>query len=399
MLGYFVLIFIVYGSGSALGWYIPGYNVMQLGVTLIYALWMKSKTKNYTLNKKTLLVFIVAVTVLILNVIAFSGVEALPETRSTLLAFVLLYIVVESMPRKEYIDKYINVMVVLASFSIVFWVLSRFGIELFDFVVQSGNGVYYRLNFLHVYRSNINPALVMYTNPRNQSIFWEPGALQGYINMALLFLLFDKSADKKKLKLKTFILVLCMVTTMSTMGYFVMALIFGIYYFTDVYKGRINVKTILVMLVMLVATVMLLMSDTVQDKFDISSDKYMSTELRSNDIISGVEIVLKKPMGLGYNSQKYYQTMEKYNILANSTGLLITLQQFGIFVGGVVLVWLYKNLYRNFRVKGLARFLLLCVYIATMMGESFVNKQIFMIFLLVFANDVKESSVPKEDDE
>ena len=54
---------------------------------------------------------------------------------------------------------------------------------------------------------------------RNAGMFWEPGAFQCYINLALVILFFDKNKEEyngKKFKLIIFIITL--LTTQSTTG-------------------------------------------------------------------------------------------------------------------------------------------------------------------------------------
>lgn len=57
-------------------------------------------------------------------------------------------------------------------------------------------------------------------HPRNCGMFWEPGAYQGFLNLALLFLIFAK--DYPKRKQTAIILIACILSTQSTTGYIVL---------------------------------------------------------------------------------------------------------------------------------------------------------------------------------
>lgn len=62
---------------------------------------------------------------------------------------------------------------------------------------------------------------------RNSGPFWEPGAFQGYIWIAVLFLLFD--IDKKCIKYRKAVLalfIITLLTTQSATGYVLLILAF-----------------------------------------------------------------------------------------------------------------------------------------------------------------------------
>lgn len=65
---------------------------------------------------------------------------------------------------------------------------------------------------------------------RNSGMFWEPGAFQGYINIALFMNLYQMKHLLKYQKTKILVIIISLITTYSTTGFLVFFLILIIYY-------------------------------------------------------------------------------------------------------------------------------------------------------------------------
>ncbi|MBT4484978.1 MAG: hypothetical protein HOC71_15025 [Candidatus Latescibacteria bacterium] len=133
---------------------------------------------------------------------------------------------------KNFPKVYVKVMVGLAILSFVFYfsylLFYYSGINLDSKIIQiatslgtasSGSGYRYPLIF-HTF--------VLFENSffRNSGMFWEPGAFQGYLILALIFLAFVKNDMPRKQYIR-YLLILCsaVLSTLSTTGYIALALI------------------------------------------------------------------------------------------------------------------------------------------------------------------------------
>lgn len=130
---------------------------------------------------------------------------------------------------------YIHILVVLSKLSFFFYfpqiLLNMLKIDVAQFAAQishsmgttiesaSGYGITYYPLFIHTFNS-MQPAL------RNSGMFWEPGAFQGYLILALIFLGFHKRHISKTKYLRSlFILCVAVITTLSTTGFIALSLV------------------------------------------------------------------------------------------------------------------------------------------------------------------------------
>ena len=112
----------------------------------------------------------------------------------------------------KFIKTYVKVIYVICILSLVFW--------LFMNII----GIKIGFNVDDFYKS----VLVYNTTEgsfRNSGPFWEPGAFQGYINLALLFLVADLNNTLKYAKNYFFVFVVTILTTQSTTGFLVTGII------------------------------------------------------------------------------------------------------------------------------------------------------------------------------
>lgn len=122
----------------------------------------------------------------------------------------------------KFVNEYVKVMTVVAAISLV------------GFAVNTFYGLMPSFNV-----SRITYSMVLYTQLytdygefvlRNCGMFWEPGAFQGYLNLAIAFALL--LPDNKHKRISIAIMTIAILTTYSTTGYVVLSLtvIFSLYY-------------------------------------------------------------------------------------------------------------------------------------------------------------------------
>lgn len=394
MIEYVIVLTMVLVSGSIWGWAIPWINYI-LGILIIcWFLYKKIISTSITgvkarVTKRNTIIFIFIFIVYLFNTALVSHINPLVIWQ-VLLVITACYIICETIDQSTFWRKYINIVLILAVTSLIFWTLARFGIVISANIVEPGNGIFYLMNPFYIYR-DYSGYIDNGLNARNFGIFWEGGAFQAFLNLALLFLIKEKKIYQKKLcyfYIKAFILIITIVTTFSTAGYLLM--IFNVYfYMIESTNAKLTKKKFYMIIAFIIMGLFIINSSAVTDKFSSTSDKYISYLIRINDNLNGIKAAFVSPiLGLGFNSEQYTRILSFYDITANSSGLLIIIQQFGIPFG----LWYTINqctiFAAYFKDRKIFYKLLSCGFLLLIFAcESLNQNAIFMLFAFHFVKN------------
>lgn len=372
-------------SGSLWGWTTP-YPLYTEFIIVIYFLAKKINNKSIVVNKSHLYIFLFIITVYLINFGLIARIDLWGQ-KSIFFNFFAVYICIMDLSYDKYTDKYIYCMVALAAINVVFWCLGLMGIQFLASNVSYGDGLIYNMNPFVVYRFALSEGAWMYPAYRNFGMFWEPGCYQSFLNLALLFFVqkIDVNWMKNRKKLFEFVvLVITILSTMSTTGYILLAINILILYMRMMKK--MNKKTAIIFLCSLGFMAVVLSSSVIADKFNPSSVNYSSYATRLNDNISGIKVAFHSPIwGLGHISKKYIDTLLSYNITANSSGILRTIQEFGIPFG----VWYFIRQCYSLMVYGKRREIprlartLYCIFLFVLLSSEPISTNP-AFFALVF---------------
>ena len=109
----------------------------------------------------------------------------------------------------EFLDKYVNIMLVIAVISLVMYFMRGFlGTHQAGFPVVQGQSVSYTNFYFYLYCRELPD--------RNCAVFWEPGAYAVFLGIALYHTLITNSNKKV---LKSIIIIVALFTTQSTLAY------------------------------------------------------------------------------------------------------------------------------------------------------------------------------------
>lgn len=123
----------------------------------------------------------------------------------------------------KFAPTFFNVMYYVCLASFPFYILHIIGGE------SAFSGIALETDPRSVWLYSIRPQHTIETILRNSSMFWEPGAFQGYINLCLL-LNFERLPQViKSSKFRLAVILVALITTFSTTGYLVFAVIFAMY--------------------------------------------------------------------------------------------------------------------------------------------------------------------------
>ncbi len=212
---------------------------------------------------------------------------------------------------------------------------------------------------------------------RNSGMFWEPGAFQGYINLAILLYLGDFRKFFSEHKKSFLILSLALVTTQSTTGYIVYAFLMAFFIFTSI--RRFWIKVFVLSCVGAAAVWGFTSIDFLIDKF---KEEYVRAhELRPGDsdwsrsgaAIIAVENLKRHPyIGNGDLMESRYLGLGN-DMDGSGNGFFGELNVIGI---PAMLVYLFL-LFRYYPYKKKYKFIFVFTVILLLQGESFLNYPIF----------------------
>ena len=203
----------------------------------------------------------------------------------------------------------------------------------------------YTIFFLFYYASELQVGFLELF--RNQGIFWEPGLLAIYANIFLLLSLFVY-----KNKQNSILAILCILTTASTTGLFIMLV--QVLFFFRTRKFSLIQKTFLFLCAGLFS-VLVLLSFT-EKKVESEQKAVSSYGLRYFDLYSGTMVAVSNPVfGIGLNTNVFLKERDKFltpemieifsliEYRNNSNSLLALFYSLGLIFGTLWLFLLYKQ--------------------------------------------------------
>lgn len=137
-------------------------------------------------------------------------------------------------PFKEFIRKYINVIVFFALISLICFVIGILKPSIatvFPMTIGDASVDYYNAGVYVFMSAKGYGAGILSISMRNAGICWEPGCYQCFLNIGLLFLLErEKNNHQKHFYFKFFVLILTVMTTVSTTGIIILIVLLIVYF-------------------------------------------------------------------------------------------------------------------------------------------------------------------------
>jgi hypothetical protein len=281
---------------------------------------------------------------------------------------------------------YCRIMRIIAIVSLVGWLFAS-QITSIGAIPVVTNTVGYK------YKTLILTAIPMITHhaTRNMGPFWEPGAYQVYLNIALFFTLFVEQNRKKTFNVLLFVIT-CL-STLSGAALIPMLLMIAAYTFENKkVKSFVFSAVILSIILILFATGSF---DVVIEKIN-RQDNTSSAIYRWIGIEGGIKGFLNNPI-IGstpeQNEQIKSELAMKYlgqKYASNTNTFINYFAYYGIFVGGFMLVRAYK-LFRYNMTSTFAAWLCFTAFILTTSNENMMDS--LMVVALLFLKSETENNV------
>ncbi len=285
---------LIYLSGS---W---RYNLLQdpqlvAGFLLAMVAWLMFSDRKFS---EAFLLYVAVFTGLLLALSLYTGGSlTLTSAISSAMKMVIAYLIIRTV-REKFVETYVNVIVFLAVVSLFGYMTDRF--NLFDGIIRSLPRVS-NLGFeglLYVYR-------FPWHIERNNSIFFEPGAYQAFLNAALFVLFFLKLGFSRR-KTLTYIVILLatLVTTFSTTGFIIFLAMFP----AVLYKSQLLTTKGKLKLVGAGVVVVMVFSAQFYTTFLVKINDYLnaneyeftySAQARSAGTKTDIKVFKQHPFGLG----------------------------------------------------------------------------------------------------
>ena len=279
-------------------------------------------------------------------------------------------------------------------------------ISLVGFIAYNIFPVLYNINQVTTYTTYSNLFLYVDTQKYNRNIgmFWEPGAFQTFINIALLIELSKEEAEYNYKRVVVYIITI--ITTYSTTGYITMMLILLTLFFkrskSNSMKKFVLFLTVALLLALyfgqdyLFGKVLNNGQSTVFGKIAnyMSGGQVQSVSVRYYAITKPIEAFFKSPIiGNGRNGlakELYYYT--------NGMNTCTFINWFAIYgvLYGTIMLWGTFNFSRKLSNNNkLLSFWYLLILFVTTMSETYVDNPMLLIFILF---GIEEKGIKQKED-
>lgn len=292
----FALIYIEFGYQMVVTGAVSGSIRMLILLTITFPLLFM--IKSISRSSITLITYLLVL--ILVNSIRDASLE------NSILLFIPIFIgfiIASSIKFLDLVKIFNSVVVFLAAFSLVTFLISLFAPN----IIASLPSLGYRLETQATIHNAIFSVCISNSEVlRNYGIAWEPGAFSILLCLCLFSLL---AFEEKPSKIKLSIIIVALITTFSTMGYFVMA---GILLAFSLKQSGANNKIRNYAFILLGSFVILMMvlpssiTDIVFEKlsglFAKGEDVAYTTQARLNAIIYPFEAFCSSPfVGVGYD--------------------------------------------------------------------------------------------------
>ncbi len=360
---------LIYLSGS---W---RYNLLQdpqlvVGFLLAVTAWLLFSDRRIS---EGFLLYVAVFTGLLLALSLYTGGSlTLTSAISSAMKMVIAYLIIRTV-REKFVETYIKVIVFLAVVSLFGYMTDRF--NLFDGIIRSLPRVS-NLGFeglLYVYR-------FPWHIDRNNSIFFEPGAYQAFLNAALFMLFFLKlSFSRKRTLVYVLILLGTLVTTFSTTGFIIFLAMFpAVLYKSQLLSTRGKVKLVgAAFVVVIIFSAQFYTTFLVKISDYLSANEYeftYSAQARSAGAKTDIKVFKQHPFGLGQRDYaKIYSEvgrvdLEKKGTSPNGVTKIFAIYglPFALFIFGSYF-WAMKTLLRE-NLLAIVAYVMFLLFLA---GESY----------------------------
>lgn len=238
---------------------------------------------------------------------------------------------------------FVKVMVFLAIWSLMLWVLAQFKLDKYLPTIKNLSGLEFRHTIFAFMPVNRDYLI------RNWGAFWEPGAFQAYLSLALIFDLFYL---KNRKPFNFIILSITILSTFSTTGYLCLGLILLVYLFAGDKQCKLNKMLVFIMIILgsfIIFSSEKIINMVFKKLFFDDINQSSSFGARYYSIVGNIAIMFDEGLIVGTGIANYstiykgvVNNMGYFLDMSNTNTIFIDLARFGWLVGGVNVYLAYK---------------------------------------------------------
>ena len=370
---------------SSFQWLFYGSGIV---CALLYGVERKRLQHSFTVVFPFILLFL-------LNALYYLG-DMTAASKNELLGVALNFLVMSiicAYLKKEWFAKYyIDIMTAFCLISLPCFAIANVSEELARSFCQSGYDWQTRFGYSFFYTWGWNGTILT----RNSGPFWEAGAFQGFILLAVLMLLYgvDNDIIKEQRRKWIFLLfVITIITTGSTTGYILLIAVL----FTQWTRVKLlfselpsKLKHVFVLVMAVIIIFFIIKSGNIGDKF--SGESTNSALVRYSDLINGFRMWTKNPIiGLGLTSTRQNMKSLLGVDVDDSVGLSFMTYTYGI---PFLLYYLYrirKGIKTVFGGNKWQTIIIFIIFIALHLTEGLWWLPIYLYILLAHSDSVEGS--------
>ncbi|MBO5240259.1 MAG: hypothetical protein J6B56_02415 [Clostridia bacterium] len=322
------------------GFYFQSFNgTFSISAMLCCSLILIIMYKPYYEKKFDLTLFFAIGTCFIIGIEGLLLNEAIKQILIVLSGIVIALGLIYALDYKDFKKLYINLMVIIAVGSLFFLGMSYLAPQFVKLFPKLTNGEG-STNYFCVL------SMVNFQNMRNYGIFWEPGAFQVFLSLAMLFEIFSDE------KCRIWVLVLfaiVMVTTYSSIAVLSLFLLGCLWIFNSKFTLGLKIVSIIAVVAGILLGIIWLSDispdfkyafDKIKDFFNPNSTNG-SVTVRQDSIFELLKLFFNSPlMGVGFSGIEMKAAELGYDVAA--TTVIYWFGRYGIFVGAILTIGLYK---------------------------------------------------------
>ncbi len=348
-------------------------TVLPLVSVLIFAIYFK---RYGFLKSKNFLLYLV-----LFNAIFLAQYLQFGLFVTTFIGFSLvLYIAHVTARLRDFSGMFINIMTIIVSVSLLFFSIQLvFGQDSIPAIRISNSTIFTSFFYNYVVEQNVGL--------RNSGFFWEPGAFQGYIIIALLLLISkDGFVIYRSSAWKTTVLLAGLLSTVSTTGY--VALFFLLSY--SVYRSTVHPYTkyvvalpVVLILVFLVYRESAFLSEKIEQQIvrslDVNGDQFLPD--RFSVFLFDINYIVKNPLfGNGFDERTRFEDHPKLigEKLGHGNGLSHFVASMG-FAG--IALFIFGILSANAKHAVVDRVFICLLLVLMLNGQHYLNYPLYWVMM------------------
>ena len=238
---------------------------------------------------------------------------------------------------------------------------------------------------------------------RNCGMFWEPGAYQTFICIALIFEISKPSPSVRKI----IVFIITILTTFSTTGYIALLFVY-IYLFFGKYNNKKQINGFIYLSILCITAILILFQDlffstqnyTPFGKIilyftsDVYNSKVSSVSIRINSVVQPIIVFLNNPL-FGVGDIKFRELIFD-TTQGVTTGTFVNwFAVYGVFCGSLFMIGLSK-LTKKLSNNRLLNFIIFIIFFIITMSENYITNTAIIIILLygfAFNHNINKNSL------